>query len=1518
MRHPRIVLLIGLTLLFLAQPVLACQPNLGIRDVVVGPCVGDTRTLEFDVENANGQNGNGWQATDVTVEITWSQDGVITDVSPSSWHVDVIGADAVHFQAVITIDSCVPANHGQLHIHAHGKDADGNGNYGADKPSVRVDKCVCDPCQHDTTPPELTLIGNATVYLECGVDTYTELGADFSDNCCIDPPVIIGGDTVDTSTPGTYTITYNISDCAGNPAIQLTRTVIVQDTTPPAITHCPDDITVNNDPGECGANVDWTEPTAEDDCCLASFTSTHSPGDFFPLGTTTVTYTATDCGDLTATCTFDVTVKDNEKPVITLNGGDMTVECGDPFTDPGSAMEDNCCEGPANVTGTVDTSTPGDYYLYYNGEDCNGNAADQVVRKVTVVDTTPPVITLNGNPAMEIQCGDPYDEPGATVYDDCCAGPPVIGGDAVDTSTPGTYVVTYDSTDCSGNPAEQKTRTVNVVDTTPPVLTIIGDATVYLECGIDAYVEPGAGFSDNCCITGPVIIGGDTVDTSVTGTYVVTYDITDCAGNAAAQITRTVIVQDTIKPAITLNGDQVMEVQCGDPFEDPGATMKDNCCPGEVIVTGTVNTDIPGDYYLYYNGKDCNGNAADQVVRKVTVVDTTPPVITGCPGDITVDKDPEVCGANVDWTEPTAEDDCCLASFTSTHSPGDFFPLGTTTVTYTATDCSNLKSECSFTVTVINHPPVADADGPYSGPAGSNIPLDGTDSYDPDGDTIFYFWDFDNDDQFDDAIGPSPNFSTVVPGLYTVGLKVTDSCGGVGTDRAEVEVTNSVVADANGPYTMHAGDTINLDGSGSYDPEGHAIVSYEWDLDDGGFYDDATGINPPYTNSVPGTYTVGIKVTDEYGATDTDTAQVEVTNDPPDAVDDHGATPQDTPVVIDVLPNDSDADNDSFTITVVTPPSHGTTTITGDKITYVPDPGYCGQDSFTYTITDEYGGADTATVYVDITCANDPPAAVDDSYTIGGDGRVLTFFDTANVQQGGSVLINVLGNDFLPVGWRLKIIDVGTPWHGDVEVIRDVGFFGEDEILYTPDPGFCGRDNFYYVVVPEDGIELEVDAPGVMANDNDPDGDPITAVLVSGPSYATQFSLNPDGSFIYVPEIGFFGTDRFRYKVHDGDLYSNVATVTITVKRPEPEQVYVTVECLTECAGKVIISEVAWAGTPASPEDEWIELRNLGEIPVNLEGWTLRWRKKHPETKKEEEWTSITLDGIIPGAPPYLNPCMWEEDWDPWNSIVIVRNGPTSVAGDRTLYYVWLRQDPIRYCIGRAFPSDNPEKPFFLAECHREETVLERYDDEVLDVPMNPSSGMVYHRPDEDGELPLFPLFDEGAVIQLLDSQGNVVDTANVYESDDPMWPAGDISGRTMERVDPLGPDEPWNWDTNQGVMAFRKDAAFTPLFATPWDLNEPPIDWTKLPSWWTGQVSDVEQGEILVLHLPIATEVLESQLVVRVATTAEVLEDTSSVRLSDGKIVIDTAALASAEYRIWIIPQPGLTFLVPFRLQER
>ena len=143
-----------------------------------------------------------------------------------------------------------------------------------------------------------------------------------------------------------------------------------------------------------------------------------------------------------------------------------------------------------------------------------------------------------------------YANPGATAKNDVngdISGQIVVGGDTVDTSAPGSFTVTYNVSDAAGNPAAQVTRTVEAcccgASTTPPVITLLGSDPLELTVGA-VYANPGATAIDDVDgdISGLIVVGGDTVDTSAPGSFTVTYNVSDAAGNPAAQVTRTVNV----------------------------------------------------------------------------------------------------------------------------------------------------------------------------------------------------------------------------------------------------------------------------------------------------------------------------------------------------------------------------------------------------------------------------------------------------------------------------------------------------------------------------------------------------------------------------------------------------------------------------------------------------------------------------------------------------------------------------------------------------------------------------------------------------------------------------------------------------------------------------------------------------------------------------------------------------------------------------------------------------------------
>lgn len=222
-----------------------------------------------------------------------------------------------------------------------------------------------------------------------------------------------------------------------------------------------------------------------------------------------------------------------------------------------SATNPAYCRTPVAIVDTP--SEPGAYYyravVTDDATTYITNSANATLEAVPA-DTTPPVITLTGDASCSITVGDTWTDPGATATDNVDASVAVtssitLGGQAVqsvDTSTAGTYTITYSASDAAGNAATPVTRTVvvndvppPVTDTTPPVITLSGQASITLTVG-DTWVDPGATATDDTDASVTVTTTG-TVDTSTAGTYTLTYNATDAAGNAATPVTRTVLVQ---------------------------------------------------------------------------------------------------------------------------------------------------------------------------------------------------------------------------------------------------------------------------------------------------------------------------------------------------------------------------------------------------------------------------------------------------------------------------------------------------------------------------------------------------------------------------------------------------------------------------------------------------------------------------------------------------------------------------------------------------------------------------------------------------------------------------------------------------------------------------------------------------------------------------------------------------------------------------------------------------------------
>ncbi len=258
----------------------------------------------------------------------------------------------------------------------------------------------------------------------------------------------------------------------------------------------------------------------------------------------------------------------------------------------------------------------------------------------------------------------------------------------------------------------------------------------------------------------------------------------------------------------------------------------------------------------------------------------------------------------------------------------------------------------------------------------------------------------------------------------------------------------------------------------------------------------------------------------------------------PVAVNDAATVDAGHAVTVDVLANDGGA---ALRLTAVGMPAHGTAADVDGKLVYAAAAGYAGTDSVTYTETDANGLTASATLALTVL-----PAPV-------------TVPDAATVAQGGSVLIDVLGND---TGNGLTLRAVTPPANGTATL-------QDGKVRYTPAAGYAGPDTFSYIVTDGTGVmatgavAVTVTAPAVppvtMADQastpqgasvlidvlNNDTGTALTLTGVTLPGSGTAVIQN--NQVRYTPAAGFVGGDAFSYTVRDADGLTATGAVAVTV-----------------------------------------------------------------------------------------------------------------------------------------------------------------------------------------------------------------------------------------------------------------------------------------------------------------------------------------------------------------------------------
>ncbi len=487
------------------------------------------------------------------------------------------------------------------------------------------------------------------------------------------------------------------------------------------------------------------------------------------------------------------------------------------------------------------------------------------------------------------------------------------------------------------------------------------------------------------------------------------------------------------------------------------------------------------------------------------------------------------------------------SSSTIRHPTHTYTNNGNYTVTLNVTDNNQSTHKISKKITVNNTPPTADYAYQPANPRTADT-IQFTDvSTDLDGTIVAWFWRF--GDGGTSAI-KNPTHRYTNSGTYTVTLNVTDDDGGYSQKSKTILVRNTPPT-ANFSYTPsnpQTNDIIQFTDT-SLDIDG-TIVTWSWKFGDGRT---SSQQNPTHEYSQNRDYTITLNVTDNTGGKNEISKSLTVRNTPP---------------VADFTfnPINPDINETVFFISTSSDPDGSITNYTWDfgdgTKDYKQNPTHHYSDYESYgvslTITDNDGESDTIQQTI-LVSPNSPPYTPHNPSPTNGQNKIpvnVTLSWTGGDPNYDTVTYDVYFGLAIPLDKKTSnqsstvyspgVLTFDTPYYW-----RIVAWDTHDATSSSPTWTFTTRGTHPPVATPDsydtsEDTLLSVAAPGVLANDNDSDGDPLRAVKVSTPLHGT-LTMNSNGSFTYTPHANFYGTDIFTYKAYDGYNYSAVVNVSITI-----------------------------------------------------------------------------------------------------------------------------------------------------------------------------------------------------------------------------------------------------------------------------------------------------------------------------------------------------------------------------------
>ncbi len=962
-------------------------------------------------------------------------------------------------------------------------------------------------------PADLTVEGDVTDGATSATTAIAQLLFSATSSDIVDANVTVTNNAPATFGLGQTTVTFTARDDAGNTATATTRITVV-DTVAPTLTPAAS-ISVEADVRGGAAVTNsviaaFLSGATVSDIVDSSITFSHDAPSLFLVGTTIVTFTATDNEGNTATATSDVTVTDTTKPTlvppssIIIEGNTAGGIAG---TEPAilallaGAIANDIVDASVTITNNApSTFAVGVNVVMFTARDGAGNTS-VATTNVTVTDTTLPILTAPADIVVE---GNAIGGASRSQTQIAAMLAAATATDIVDTAVAitnnaptlfplGTTVVTFTAVDDAGNTSTD-TATVTVIDTTAPTITAPTSIT------LEATTTGGAAPTQTAIAT---LLGGaiatDDVDASVTvtnnapmlfplGTTVVTFTATDDEGNVSTA-TSNVTITDTTAPVITAPADLTIEADAigGSTSSSPmiaallaGATATD-IADGVVVIShnGPASFAI-GTTTIVFTATDDSGNSSSASAT-VTVTDSTAPTISApVAASIEATSASGILSTNASVSnllDSATATDIVDGAVSVTNDAGTLLPLGQTLVTFTAIDAEGNLTTATTTFTIVDTtaPTIvapADATVAATGPLGiaSNTSA-----------IISLLIGATASDAVDTSVTITSNVPPQLPlGATVVTFTATDDSGNSATATVTITVVDSSAPTVTAPSnaTFEATSTAGVNAS---DPQIVALLALA-------VATDLIDTSVTLTNDAPTVFPIGSTVvtftgTDNAGNIGTATTTVTIADT---------TVPTVTAPAAVTLEGDAigGATSANSTIAALLAGATGsdlvdsTVTITNDAPAVFP----LGTTTVTFTGTDDAGNIGTATSTVNVTDTTAPTLTPPAGITVN-----------ANVAGGAEVTLAAIAA-FLSSATAVDLVDGSPTITNDAPTLLPIG---TTTVLFT------ARDDSGNSSIRSSTITVNpvATAPVVVVSPSGPNGTPDPDDLPSGPqptSWAQQ------------------------------------------------------------------------------------------------------------------------------------------------------------------------------------------------------------------------------------------------------------------------------------------------------------------------------------------------------------------------------------------------------------------------------